>query len=258
LACLGDRSHVDFESLLKKSLYSFCSVGSFRTPHQIGDVPIYNFSSANSIVRTMYEGSVAMRYLFCLESEDLATFWHSVWRLNGHLQRDKLKGEYSMGIPAKTYAEAFPDELAINERLTKEYMTRLQATSKYQSLDEHRKKAACKGQWKKLANSSNLRDVPWHEMAEEVGLARFFGKVGYNFGCSYVHSDAISAFQISEALHPAKQLESVYTALSQATALHAHAMESFFIRYPQIRQEPSHQRAHDLLQWWLERVTRSG
>lgn len=196
-----------------------------------------------------------MRYIFCRANDEDSKFWHAVWRINGHRQKLKTFRENCMADGALTFAQKYAEQNNTQERLLSEYTDLLQSTPKFANLDFRRQRHAREGAWRKIDNQSPGQETPWHEMAEKVGIRKYAGKVGYRLGSAYIHSDAISAFQI-HAFHPGRQREQVYTALLQAIALHAHAMESYFIRYPNIRNEPSHERAHEVLQWWLEILNR--
>lgn len=254
----GDRRDVDFECMLKKSMYSLCTVGSLRQPHQIEGAVIFDHSSANSLVRTMYEVAVALRYIFCHQEDQESLFWHAVWRINGHKQKLKSFQEHCRADGSLTYAQKYPDHNQTQEDLLAEYTAKLKATPKFSSLDERRQRDALAGAWRKVESTNPGSETPWHDMAEKVGISKYAGKVGYRLGSAYIHSDASSAFQIHDAFEPEKQKEQVYTALMQAIALHGHAMDSYFIRYPGIRDEPSHDKAHRHLQWWLSVLNRDG
>ena len=255
-----DRSHLDFESLLKKSWYSLNTVGGLRKAHKVeGDAyaqqfSIFDHTSATALARIMYESAISLRYIFCAP-DHLFTFRYSAWRLRGHLERRKQFSRSGRGDSTKPLKARFPDRDAINEKLAAEYLQKLKSSAFYATLPSQKQRLAEKGEWRLEPDFDKA--VPWSAMAKKVGMIEYYGELGYSYGSSYVHSDAISAIQVAELHTPEQQLEQVYTALLHAITYHAHAMQSFFMRYPIIKEEPSHAKAAKQVDWWFSTLNAS-
>lgn len=192
--------HFDVEALTKKSLYHFVSLFAMGEPTilDFGDhkIPIIYFASGYCLARALFENCVVLRYIFDRADPDQRRSWHAIWRLDGHLSRQKHLGMESFVENGRTPAELYPEKAAINAQCIQEYQALLRESEFFESLAAvtnpvsgnpvNQQDLALRGEWRRIGYPTGK--IGWEALAEQVGLKRYYGGVPYSLASSYTHS----------------------------------------------------------------------
>lgn len=223
-------------ALSLKLFKHICSARALLEPNAFSSdtLPAFGYIDHGSIsvlTRSAIENYLVMHWLNGAGSEDARHFRHMVWEYAGWKKRSKL---FANGSEAKASRKAASEEAARLLQLIK--------GSVYLEKYEGRKKdSILKGNW----------DVAWPELASEAGFhLTYFGSV-YRHLSGYVHSDFISALQVSQAQEIQTQYDLASASLQSCMMVMGHFSSFYSGVFPKAGSVfQAYPRAHELAEKW--------
>lgn len=142
----------------------------------------FDHASARVLVRAAFESLLAFHYIFVdSKTDDDFEFRYNAWKLSGLAIRE--------GFPAQMpeYQEQLRQEKQFNDSLRE----KIRETKQFQKLKHGVQRDILKGKkWR-------LKGIK--EMARSAGIGRAYSGSVYSYLSGYVHSDSLSALQVSQA-----------------------------------------------------------
>ena len=170
-----------------------------------------DYSSISVLVRAAFETYLGYYYIYSdtQASIDERKLRHSIWRLGGLLDRQRLTCISSRHAPV----------LEDDKKVVAGILSQIENNPAYMSLDSSKQKEARKGNWR--------LHCTWYDLAEIAGFDRPVFKDIYRYFCSYAHSGGWSILQISQAISQKDQWRLAVHAKYYGAMLMAHFVLSY-------------------------------